>query len=137
MLKKNHIDVDGIEDIAFYAITEHEKLKDIESTLGSLNITNLETRIKLQKMLEYIEEFKEEIQKQKVQSGLFTYQTIVRALDATMAYTSANLSFTKTAIEAYVRQQMNANTKNLILYFIGAFILCLGAGTFLKLSGAI
>jgi hypothetical protein len=88
-------------------------------------------------MLEYIEEFKEEIQKQKVQSGLFTYQTIVRALDATMAYTSANLSFTKTAIEAYVRQQMNANTKNLILYFIGAFILCLGAGTFLKLSGAI
>lgn len=137
MLRKNHIDVDGIEDIAFYAISEHEKLKDIEETLKSLNISNTETMIKIQEMLEFIEKFKVDIQKEKLQSGLYTYQIVVRALDATMAYTSANLAFTKTAIEAYVRQQMNQQTKNLMLYFIGAFIFCLGAGTFLKLAGAI
>lgn len=137
LLKKNNIDIDGMEDIAFYAITENEKLKDIEETLKSLNIQNAETRMKVQEMLQYIDDFKEEIQKQKLQSGLFTYQTVVRALDATMAYTSANLAYTKAALEAYIRAQLGANTKNLMLYFIGAFILCLGAGTFLKLSGAI
>lgn len=136
LLKKNRIDIEGMEDVAFYAISENEKLKDIEETLKSLNIPDIETRTKIQEMLEYIEKYKSDIQKEKLQSGLFVYQTIVRALDATMAYTSANLAFTKTAIEAYVRQQLNQQTKNLMLYFIGAFILCLGAGTFLKLAGA-
>ncbi len=137
LLRKNNIDIEGIEDVAFYAITENEKLKDIEETLKSLNITNTETILKIKEMLEYIQDFKVDIQKVKLQSGLYTYQTVVRALDATMAYTSANLAFTKTAIEAYVRQQLNTERKNLLIYFIGAFILCLGAGTFLKLAGAI
>lgn len=137
LLRKNKIDIDGMEDVAFYAISEHEKLKDIEETLNSINIPNTETRIKIKEMLEYIERFKKDIQKEKIQSGLYTYQVVVRALDATMAYTSANLAFTKTAIEAYVRQQINQQNKNLMLYFIGAFILALAAGTFLKLAGAI
>jgi hypothetical protein len=137
LLRKNKIDIEGMEDVAFYAISEHEKLKDIEETLKSINIPNTETRMKIREMLEYIDKFKKDIQKEKLQSGLYTYQTVVRALDATMAYTSANLAFTKTAIEAYVRQQLNQSSKNLMLYFIGAFILALAAGTFLKLAGAI
>lgn len=125
---RNNVSIENIEDIAFYVLSEVEKTGDVKRALQNAGIRDEETAMKLLRFLKFVDEHKEEIKKEKLESGIFAYQTAVTALDRVMAYTSANLSHAKSVWEAMIRNQLSNRVKDLMTYGIFLFVLCLGVG---------
>jgi len=136
-LKEKGVDIDGIEDLAYVALNEYEKIKDIKATIGNLHIESEEERTRVCEILLFIEKNRAEAEKMKLRSGIFTYMTVTRAIDATLAYTSANLAFSKSAIETWVKSAYPQDSKNLMTYALAFVFVALGAGLFLKVGGFI
>lgn len=136
-LRKNSIDIDGIEDLVFPVLNDYEKTKDIKATLESLYFEKEEERERVAAIIRFIEANRKELEQMKLKSGIFTYQTITRAIDATLAYTSANLAFSKQAIETWVKAAYPIDQKNMLTYAMVFVMVCIGAGIFLKVGGFI
>jgi len=64
----------------------------------------------------------------RLESGVFTWQTCMNALDSTIAYTSSSLTHTKETIRAAVLRQDADKKADLMKYAIICFVLCLGVG---------
>ena len=127
-LKTQDIDIDTIEDVAFYVLSEFERTGDINLALSSAKIENEETKQQLLAFLNFIENHREDIEKLKLKSGIFTFQTAIRALDATIAYTSSNVAHMKSVIEASIRRQLANATGDFMKYGLFIFLACLGVG---------
>lgn len=125
--RKIGIPIDGIEDLAFYIASESE-ISTPEQALLDARINSEETKTILRKYIKTVNANKEKLKLMRLQSGVFTWQTAMNALDSTIAYTSSELTHTKETIRAAVKRQEADKTMNLVLYAIVAFILCLGLG---------
>ena len=127
-LKTQDIDIDTIEDVAFYVLSEFERTGDIELAMKSAKIENEETKQQLLSFLNFIKVHKADIDNLKLKSGIFTFQTAIRALDATIAYTSSNVAHMKSVIEASIRRQLANSTGDILKYGLMIFLSCLGVG---------
>lgn len=131
-LKKNDVDIDGIEDITMYVFSEYEKTGDMKKAIKNSKINNEDVVRRIVKYLEFIDNNRQEIEDMKLQSGTFTWQTAMMALDSTIAYTSANVAHLKSVIEAQIRRQLGDEKKDLITKGIFIFLACLGAFVLLQ-----
>ena len=127
-LKEKGIDIETIEDVAFYVLSEYEKSGNLDEALRSARIDDEETREKVLTFLKFIQQHRSELEKLKLRSGLFTFQTAARALDATIAYTSSNVAHMKRVIEASLRREMQNPYTDFFKYGLFIFLAMLGLG---------
>jgi len=127
-LKQKGMSIEGIEDVAFYVMTELEKGKDVERAIRNAQVEDEETKARLLKFVEWMKKNKEEVDRLKLESGIYTYQTAMQALDSTIAYTSANVAHAKSVWQAWFQNRMEATRENLIRYGIFLFLAALAAG---------
>jgi len=132
--KKIGIPIEGIEDIAFYVSAENEKVTDKNRAINNAKIDSAETRHIIKRYLETIEEHKPELKSIQLASGVFTWQTAMKALDSTIAYTSSHLGHTKETIRAAIMRQEENKRKDYIMYAIVGFILCIGAAALIVVT---
>jgi hypothetical protein len=125
--------IDGIEDIALYVASESEKMPGDRAVFNA-KIDSEETKKYLTKYLQTINANKKEIEKMKLQSGVFTWQIAMKALDSTIAYTSSHIAHMKETIRAAILRQEENKRKDYIMYAIIAFILCIGAAAFIVVT---
>lgn len=135
--KKIGCPIDSIEDVAFLVAAENEKLGDSTKAIKNSKINSKETEKYVRRYLDAIKAHKVELEKIKLQSGVFTYQTSIKALDSMVAFTSAHAAHMKEVIKAAVMRQEDQKRKDYIMYAIIAFILAMAGGVLLKLSGAV
>lgn len=137
--KKKGENIEGIEDLAFYVASENEKHTKSgrvqEDTIEAMNVEREDLRRRATQFLEFIEEHRKEIEEQKLQSGMFTFSTAMQALDSTIAFTSSHVAHVKSIISQRVRESMERKQKDIITYGVFVFMICLGAGVFLKVGG--
>lgn len=132
--KENDVSVENIEDIAFYVLSEVEKSGDIQRALRNAKIDNEETAGRILEFLEFVKVHRDEIVNLKLKSGIFTFQTAITALDRCIAYTSSNVSQTKSVWEAMIRNQLADKTRDLILIGTFLFMLCLGVAAIIAVG---
>ena len=119
------VSVDGIEKDAFYILAESEKLKDGERAIDNTKIKSQETRKYLKRFLDVVNNNKDELKKLRIESGIFSYQTTVKALDALIAFNGAAFQHAKEVIIAAALRKEEDNKKKMIEYAIIAVILAI------------
>ncbi|MHC1579470.1 MAG: hypothetical protein ACXQTZ_02290, partial [Candidatus Alkanophagales archaeon] len=142
LLKEKGHDVEGVEDLAYFVLSRYEKylgkLKNedeaMRQTLRDLGLDNEETVNRMVELLKTVEACRDEVEKERLRSGVFTYQTAVTALDSLSAYTSANVAHTKAVLESAIRENMASDVKDYIKYGIMIFLACLGLGVLFILT---
>lgn len=134
-LRARKMDVEGIEDLVYLAMSDHERVNDIKAVLNSLYIETEGDRQRVEEILKFIDEHKAEVQQLKVKSGIFTYMVVTRALDATLGYTSANLAFAKCAIETWVKAANPLTTGDTMKWGIIFVMVMVGLLVFVKGTG--
>jgi len=122
--KKLNIPIDGVESAALYLLQESEK-KPIERALKNTHIDSEETKRYLRKFLDVVRRRDAEIKALKQESGIFTWQTAMKALDGTIAFTSSHFSHAKEVIIAAALRKEEDNKKKMIEYAIIAVILAI------------
>jgi len=127
-LKHKDMSIEGIEDVAFYVMSEIEKGKDVGRAIKNAQIEDKETKQRILKFVDWMQRHKEEIEDLKLKSGIYTYQTAMQALDSTIAYTSANVAHAKSVWQAWFQNRLDATRENLIRYGIFLFLAALAAG---------
>ena len=128
--KKIGIPIEGVEKAAFYVLSDSEKLPK-DRAINNARIDSAETRSYIKKFLDTVENNRRILTSMKLESGVFTWQTAMKALDDTIAYTSANIAHTKEVIRAAILRQEDQKRKDFIMWAIIAFILCIGAASFI------
>jgi len=122
--KKLNVPIDGVESAALYLLQESEK-KPIERALKNTHIESEETKRYLRKFLDVVRRRDAEIKALKQESGIFTWQTAMKALDGTIAFTSSHFSHAKEVIIAAALRKEEDNKKKMIEYAIIAVILAI------------
>ena len=87
--------------------------------------------------MDAIKSHKNELEKIKLTSGVFTFSTSIKALDSMIAFTSAHAAHMKETIRAAILRQEENKRKDYIMYAIIFLILAMGVGMVLKLSGSV
>ncbi len=141
--EKGKIDINGIEDIAIFIISRYENyigkygLSEDEAMRQTLKESGLDNEEMVQKMIDlikFIEKHRSEIERMKLNDGLFTYQIVVNAIDNVSAYTSANIAHTKAVLESAIRESLGSEVKDYIKYGMMIFLGCLGLGVLFILT---
>jgi len=132
--KKIGIPIDGIEDLAFYISSESE-VSSPETAIKDARINSEETKTVLRRYIKTVQANKDKLRNMRLESGVFTWQTAMNALDSTIAYTSSSLTHTKETIRAAVMRQEENNKADLIKYAIVAFILAMALGAIYIVMG--
>jgi hypothetical protein len=133
-LREKGIDISGIENIAFLIASDVEKMKNVERAIKNAQVGDAETHEKIIEFLTFIDENRKEIEAMHLKSGIFTYRTVVSALDSIIAYTSANVAHTKAVMESWLRQELRGEVTEWIKYGMFLFLAALGAGIFIMLA---
>lgn len=131
--KKKGFPIDGFEQDALFIAQEYEKTKDAARAIENMHLEkkDVNTQQKLKEFIDFIEHNRHEIENQMLESGIFTWQVAMKALDESIAYTSSHIQHTKEVIQAAAKRKDADKTKNLMLYAAVAFIFCIGAAAFL------
>lgn len=122
--KKIGIPIEGIEDLAFYIASESE-VSGSENAIKDARINSAETKEIIRKYIATINKHKGQLKNMRLESGVFTWQTAMNALDSTIAYTSSSLTHTKETIRAAVMRQEENKRKDLMMYAVIAVILAI------------
>lgn len=125
--KKIGIPIDGIEDLAFYISSESE-VSGPTNAIADARINSDETKQVIRRFIDTTTKNKDKLKSMRLESGVFTWQTAMNALDSTIAYTSSSLTHTKETIRAAVMRQEENKKKDLMLYALICFILALAVG---------
>lgn len=133
-LKAGNMDIETIEDLAFFVLSEYERTGSMDTAMKSAKIESDETKGRVLNFLTYVEKHRKELETLKLESGIFTFQTAVRALDATIAYTSSNVAHMKSVIEASMRHQLESPGMDYMKYGVFIIMVALGLGTFIMLA---
>ncbi len=120
--KKMGMPIDGIEDIAFYASYENEKLNDKQRAINNARITSDETKKHIKKYLDFVDAHKKEITEMQIHSGQFTWLTAMRAIDSAIALSSAHLANARETIRAAEKRKLEAQGKDWMKYMFIAFM---------------
>ncbi len=119
--------MDNVESTILYVLAENEKHGE-ETAIGNTKITSDETKKHIQKYLDVVKKNRNAIENQKLTSGIFTFQTAMRALDSTMAFTSAQAQHMKAVVRTAILRQEEDKSKRqreLIIYGIVCFIVAM------------
>jgi hypothetical protein len=144
LLKKNDVPIDGFEDLAIDVIMGHsvevdqfkkkvtdnpgptDPFQDLD--LEARGVTDKDTTARLKRVLKFIDDHKEEIDKVKMKNEPFTWQPIIRGLDDLMAFTSRNFHQAKITIETAVLREQQSDMKNMITLGVMAAIIIFAIG---------
>lgn len=127
-LKTKGIEIDTIEDVAVYILSEYEKHGDLSRALANAQIDGEEVIERITSFMNGIKKHKDEIESLKLQSGLFTFQTAIRAFDSISAYTSSHVAHMKSVLEAAIRRELSDTQSDMLKYGIFIFMCMLGLG---------
>lgn len=128
---KLKIPIDGVEAAALYVLQESEK-KPSERAIKNTHIDSEETKKYLRKFLEAVRNKGAELKNIKLESGIFTYQTAMKALDGTIGFTSSHFSHAKEVIIAAALRKEENDKRKMIEYAIIAVILAIAGIILLK-----
>ncbi len=131
---KMKMPIDSIEGIALYTAQEYIKTGDKMKALANAKIESKETKVYLLKYLNLIDIHRKELEKMKIETGIFTFQTAMKAMDEINAMTSSHVEHLQKVVRAAALRQAedaNAKKRELIYMAIVGFILCIGAAAFL------
>src|SRR3990172_1723766 len=115
--KKIGMNIEGVENVALYVASEAEKTTP-EQAIINARIDSEETKKYIKKYLNAINMHKKELERLKLESGVFTFQTAMKALDSTIAYTSSHIAHTKEVIKAAIKRQQEDDVKKYFMYII-------------------
>lgn len=127
-LHKRGMSIDNLEKEAFYIASESEKVSG-ERAIKNAMINSGQTKEYMREYLRIINANKAELKKLQLESGVFSWQTAMRAIDDTIAYTSSNVAHMKETLKAVILKQEDNKRKDYIMYAIVGFILSMGAAT--------
>lgn len=102
--KKIGIPIDGIEDLAFFISSESE-ITGPENAILDARINSEETKNVLKRYIATVNKYKDILKSKRLESGVFTWQTAMNALDSTIAYTSSSLTHTVETVRAAERRR--------------------------------
>lgn len=123
--RKIGIPIDGIEDLAFFISSESE-VSNPETAIKDARINSEETKKILRRYISTVQANKDKLKNMRLESGVFTWQTAMNALDSTIAYTSSSLTHTKETIRAaFMRQEENKH-KDYFMYIVYFLMMCIG-----------
>ncbi len=122
--------IDGNERNIMYILQEIQK-KSVDRAIKNARVDSRETKEYLKRYLNAIEQKKSYLQRLTIESGVFTYQTAMKALDDAIAHTSAEVAHGKEVIRAAAKREEANRNRDYILYAIVAFIVCIGAAGFI------
>lgn len=91
--------INGIEDIAFYVSSEYEK-SDKQRALNNAKVESAETKDHINRYLAVVEKNKKEIQALTLKSGVFSWQTAMKALDSMLLFSSSHFANARETIRA-------------------------------------
>lgn len=111
--KKIGIPIDGIEDLMFYVASESE-ISNPDTAILDARINSKETQSVIRQAIAKINTNKEKLKALKLESGFFTWQTAMNALDSTIAYTSASLTHTIETVKAAERRKEENKRKDMM-----------------------
>lgn len=133
--RKKKMPIDGYVRDAMFVGQEYEKIKEgtdaIQTAIDNSQIKDNNTQVALANFLNTIEENRSELENMKLESGIFTWQTAMNALDATIAFTSAQFAHAKEVIRAAEARKEELKKRDYMMYAIIAFIFCIGAAAFI------
>jgi len=133
-LNKIGLPIDGIERNIMYVLQEIQK-KPTERAIKNARIDSKETQNYLRKYLNALDQKSEFLKRLTIESGVFTYQTAMKALDDAIAHTSAEVAHSKEVIKAAAKREEANKNRDYIMYAIVAFILCIGAAALIIVTG--
>lgn len=131
---KLNIPIDGIEDLAFYVSSESD-VSGAENAIADARVNSEETKTILRRYIKTVNANMEKIKSMRIDSGVFTWQTAMNALDSQIAYTSSALAHTIETVRAAERRKEENTKRDLILYAIIAFILAMALGALYIIMG--
>lgn len=132
--KKLHLPIDTIEDVAMYTAADYIKTGDKQRALDNAKINSAETKNYVLKYLTAVDANRAELEKMKLESGVFTFQTAMKALDSTVAWTSSHAEHMKKVVRAAALREAedaNARKREIIYMAIAAFIVVIAAVSFI------
>ena len=132
-LNKIGLPIDGVERNLMFVLQELQK-NPIERAIKNSKIDSDETKNYLRKYLNTLKQKEEYLKRLTIESGVFTYQTAMKALDDAMAHTSAEVAHSKEVIKAAAKREEENKNKDYIMYAIVAFILCIGAASLIVVT---
>jgi len=124
-LHKMGVSIETLEKEAFYVASEAEKVND-ERAIDNAMINSEQTRKYLRDFLKVVKSNKAYLEQIQVESGVFSWQTAMRAIDDTIAYTSSNVAHMKETLKAVILKQEETRSKDIMMYGIVAFMMALG-----------
>lgn len=130
------VPIDGIESAALYVLQESEK-KPSERAIKNTHIDSEETKKYLRRFLDAVKSKGAELKNLKIESGVFTYQTAMKALDGTIGFTSSHFSHAKEVIIAAALRKEEDSKKKMIEFAIIAVILAIAGVILLKGIGVV
>ncbi len=124
--KKKGVSIEGIEKDTFFVLAETEKFgSDDAHAIANTKIKSNETRKYLQDFLNAVHNCEDEIKKLNNESGVFSYQTAIKAIDGVIGFTGASFSHAKEVIIAATLRKEEDSKKKMIEYAIIAVILAI------------
>lgn len=123
--KKIGIPIDGIEDLCFFVSSESE-VSGSENAIKDARINSEETKNILKRYIATVKANETKIKSMRLESGTFTWQTAMNALDSTIAYTSASLTHTVETVRAATLRKEENKRKELMQYVIYFCMMCIG-----------
>lgn len=126
--------IDGIEQAALYVLQESEKVTK-DRAIKNSKINSLEAKKYLKNFLDIVERRKAELKAIRQESGVFTFQTAMKALDNMEVFNSSYFAHAKEVIIAAALRKEENKFKDLMQWAIIGFILALGAATIIIVSG--
>lgn len=120
-LNKIGLPVDGNERNILYTLQDMQK-GTAKNAIKNARVESAETKSYLMKYLNAVEQKKAYLEKLTVESGVFTYQTAMKALDDAIAHTSAEVAHAKEVIRAAAKREEDHKNRDLMQYCMIAFI---------------
>lgn len=127
------IPIEGIEDLAFYIASESE-ISGVETALKDARISSPETKRILRNYINTINKHKEKLNALQLESGVFSWQTCMNAVDSIMGYTSSTMTHTIETVKAAERRKNEDKKKDFMLYAMVCFVLALAVGALYALT---
>jgi len=140
-LKNSGYSIDGMQDLFFYVLSEAEKesvytrdgveikeKRTLEEILCSISLDDQETKLRVKEAIVYLQENRQEFEQlvPYFRPVPFSFQTMIRAWDNTMGFTSKNFMQAKTIIETAVRREGSLQSSQVLMYAFGVVIVLCG-----------
>jgi hypothetical protein len=144
-LRQVGMPIDGMQDLFFYVLSQTDKDDDehpgqkptVDEVLERIRVKDDATRKRIREVILYIQEHREIIETLNpyLKPIPFSFQTIVRAWDNMMAFTSKNFTQAKSIIETAAKRDAGSQSSEVLKYALGVVIVLAGMVFVFKAMG--